>query len=142
MGLKEFRWTEVIQFVNHMIPLLMWKNWHWFSSNRPTGRIRSSSRIVCVCVCVCVCLFVPFHVVYFEAYFAPTSQSRMSKVFRDSESLGKSAGKKRFQNWTFLLWSGLKSPRKKSFFFVLILPYKTWWKPRFPWIKDIWSKGI
>ena len=21
---------------------------------------------------------------------------------------------------------------KKSFFFVLILPYKTWWKPRFP----------
>ena len=26
--------------------------------------------------------------------------------------------------------SGLKSPRKKKFFFVLILPYKTWWKPR------------
>ena len=24
---------------------------------------------------------VPFHVVYFEAYFAPTSQSRMSKNF-------------------------------------------------------------
>ena len=37
--------------------------------------------------------YVPFHVVYFEAYFAPTSQSRMSKVFRDSESLGKSAEK-------------------------------------------------
>ena len=30
MGLKEFRWTKVIQFVNHMIPLLMWNNWHWF----------------------------------------------------------------------------------------------------------------
>ena len=29
MGLKEFRWTKVIQFVNHMIPLLMWNNWHW-----------------------------------------------------------------------------------------------------------------
>ena len=68
---------------------------HWqgsdevFSSNRPTGPIRSSSRIVCLCVC----LLSPFHVLDFEAYFAPTSRSRMSKVFRDSESLGKSAGK-------------------------------------------------
>ena len=33
-----------------------------------------------------VCMSVPFHVLYFEAYFAPTSQSRMSKNFRDSES--------------------------------------------------------
>ena len=64
-----------------------------FSSNRPTGPIRSSSCDVCLCVCVFVCLS-PFHVVDFEAYFAPTSQSRMSKIFRDSESLGKSAGKK------------------------------------------------
>ena len=30
MGLEEFRWSEVIQFVDHMIPLLMWNNWHWF----------------------------------------------------------------------------------------------------------------
>ena len=44
-----------------------------FSSNRPTGQIRSSSRDVRVSVCLSVCLFdVPFHVVYFEAYFAPT----------------------------------------------------------------------
>ena len=42
----------------------------------------------------------PFHVLDFEAYFAPTSRSRMSKNFRDSESLGKSAGKKWSQNWT------------------------------------------
>ena len=32
MGLKEFRGTEVIQFVNHMILLLMWNYWHWFLS--------------------------------------------------------------------------------------------------------------
>ena len=69
-------------------------------------------------VCMYVCMFVPFHVVYFEAYFAPTSRSWMSKNFRDSESLGKSAGKKWSQNWTFLLGSGLKSPRtKKKFIF-------------------------
>ena len=42
----------------------------------------------------------------------------MSKIFRDSESLGKSAGKKGSQNGTFLLESGLKSPRKKSLFFA------------------------
>ena len=87
---------------------------------------------VAISVCLCVSLFDdPFHVVYFEAYFAPTSQSRMSKIFRDLESLGKSARKKWSKNGTFLLGSGLKSPRKKSFFFLLILPYKTWWKPRF-----------
>ena len=33
-----------------------------------------------------------------EAYFAPTSQSRMSKNFRDSESLWKSSIKKCSQN--------------------------------------------
>ena len=41
-----------------------------------------------------VCVFdVPFHVVYFEAYFAPTSRSQMSKIFRYSESLGKKCRK-------------------------------------------------
>ena len=45
-----------------------------------------------------VCQFVPFHVLDFEAYFAPTSRSGMSKLFRDSEYLGKSAGKKWSQN--------------------------------------------
>ena len=60
-----------------------------FSLNWPTGPIQSSSRDVRVSVCL---FDVPFCVVYFEAYFAPTSRSRMSKNFRDSESLGESAG--------------------------------------------------
>ena len=67
----------------------------------------------------------------FKHLFAPTFWSRMSKIFRDSESLGKSIGKKWSQIETFLFGSGLKLPKKKSFFW-LILPYKTWWKPRFP----------
>ena len=41
-----------------------------FSSHRPNGPIRSSSRNVRVSVCLSD---VPFDVVYFEAYFAPTS---------------------------------------------------------------------
>ena len=61
-------------------------------------------------------IFFSFEVL-FNGLFAPTSQSRMSNIFRVSESLGKSNGKKWSNIWTFLLGSGLKSPRKKSFFF-------------------------
>ena len=53
----------------------------------------------------------------FNCLFAPTSWSRMSNIFRDSESLRKSNGQKWSNIWTFLLGSGLKSPRKKMFFF-------------------------
>ena len=48
--------------------------------------------------------------------FAPTSQSRMSRIFRDSESLGKSNGKKLSQIWKLLLIKVVKSPRKKCLF--------------------------
>ena len=49
----------------------------------------------------------------------------MSNIFEDSESLGKSIGKKWSNIWTFFFGSGLKSPRKKKFFFWLILPWST-----------------
>ena len=55
--------------------------------------------------------------VFFNGIFDPTSRSRMSNIFRDSESSGKSNGKKWSNIWTFLFRSGLKSPRKKKFFF-------------------------
>ena len=42
---------------------------------------------------------------------------RMSNIFRDSESLGKSNGKKWSQVWTFLFENCLKSPQKKKVFF-------------------------
>ena len=69
--------------------------------------------VVAMSVCLSVCLS-PFHVLDFEAYFAPTSQSWMSKKIWDLESLGKSAGEKWYQNWTFMLGSDLKLPRKKK----------------------------
>ena len=47
---------------------------------------------VCVSVCLSVCLFT--FEVPFKRLFAPTSRSRMSKILGDSESLGKSNGKK------------------------------------------------
>ena len=50
--------------------------------------------------------------------FAPIFKSWMSNIFRDSESLGKSNGKKWSNIWLFLFGSSLKSPRKKKFFFA------------------------
>ena len=61
----------------------------------------------------------------FNNLFAPTSRSPMSKLFRVSESLGKSNGKKWSQIWKLLLIKGVKSPRKKKFFtdFFLFVHY-------------------
>ena len=101
-----------------------------FSKHRPFGPMLSISRFVRPSVCLIVRLFT--FEVPFNGLLAPTSRSRMSNIFRDSESLGKSNEKKWSHIWTFLFGSGLKSPRKKKFVFLLILPYKTWWKPRFP----------
>ena len=46
------------------------------------------------CLSVCLSVFVFTFKVPFKRLFAPTSQNRMSNIFRDSESLGKSNGKK------------------------------------------------
>ena len=62
------------------------------------GPLADSFYRVTMSVVVCVRVFVPFHVLDFEAYFAPSSRSRMSNIFRYSEFLGKSDGKKWSQN--------------------------------------------
>ena len=63
-----------------------------FSKHRPSGPMLSISQNVRLCVCLFVCLFT--FEVPFNGLFAPTSRSRMSNIFRDSESLGNSNGKK------------------------------------------------
>ena len=114
-----------------------------FSKYRPSGPMLSISRNVrlsvrpSVCPSVCLSVRVFTFEVPLKRLFAPTSQSQMSNIFRDSESFGKSNAKKWSQIWTFLFESCLKSPHKKKVFFLLILPDKTWWKPRF-----LWSKGL
>ena len=62
-----------------------------------------------MCVCFFVCLS-PFHVSFLRPILRPLPKVGCPKFFRYSESLGKSAGKKWSQNWTFLLGSGLKLP--------------------------------
>ena len=125
---------------------------HRFLQNRPSGPILSLSLNVrpCVCpsvhlfifkasalwadafyklICPSVCVFVRLFVcpftfkVPFKRLFAPTSKSRMSSIFRDSESLGKNNGKKWSQIWTFLFENCLKSPRKILIFFLTFFFY-------------------
>ena len=66
-----------------------------FSKHRPSGPMLSISRNVRLSVRLCVRLSIcPFTFeVPFKRLFAPTSQSQMSNIFRDSESLGKGNGK-------------------------------------------------
>ena len=98
-----------------------------FSNDLASGPMLSISQNVRLSVrpsvCPSVCVFIVE--VPFKRLFAPTSRSRMSNIFRDSESL-ESNGKKWSQIGTFLFGSGLKLQCKKSLFFWMILPYKTW----------------
>ena len=64
-----------------------------FQSIGPLGRCFLKVKMsVCLSVCVFFCLFT-FEVPC-NGLFDPTSRSRMSNIFRDLESLGKSNGKK------------------------------------------------
>ena len=77
---------------------------------------KSQCPSVCPSVRLSVCLFT--FEVPFNRLLAPTSQSWMSNIFRDSESLGKSNGMKWSNIWTFWFENGLISPHKKKFFFA------------------------
>ena len=97
-----------------------------------------------ICVCVCVFTFeVPFN-----GLFAPTSRSPMSKLYRYSESLTKSNGKKWSQIWNFLLEIVYNCHGKKKFFmdfFLLICSLRlTVLLPPLPKVQcpkflDIWN---
>ena len=69
----------------------------------------------------------------FKHLFALIYQSQMSTIFRDSESLGKSNGKKWSHIWNFSLKVVLKSPRQKRFFFfgkfTFEVPFKRLFAP-------------
>ena len=84
------------------------------------------------CLSACPSVYVFTFEVLLKRLFVPTSQSQMSNIFRDSESLRKSNGKKWSQIRTFVFGSGLKLPRKKSLFFCGFCLTKHGGKPHFP----------
>ena len=111
-----------------------------FSKHWPSGPMLSISRNVRLSVCPSVRVFT--FEVPFKHIFAPISWSRMSKIFRDSESLGKINGKKWSQIWTFLFESCLKLRRKKKSFLCWFCLTKHGGNHASRWIRDLWSKGI
>ena len=120
-GPKSLRDQSLSRVFHKCFTEILPRNIEWFtyfSKHRPSGPMLSISwnvRLsVRVSVCLSVCVFT--FEVPFNGLFAPTSWSWMSNIFRDSESLGKSSGKKWSQIWTFLFENCLKSPRKKTFF--------------------------
>ena len=99
----------------------------------------SKSQNVRLSVCPCVCVFT--FEVPFKRLFAPTSRSRMSNIFRDSESLGKVMERSalRFEHFCLKI---VKNRRAKKVFFLRILPTKDGGNHAFRWIRDLWSKGV
>ena len=102
--------------------------WHNILSNGLLVRIfwhlsRNVFMCVCLCVCVSVCVSVHFLYVPFKRPSAPTSQNRMSKMFRDFESLGKSNGKMRFHILKVLFINAVKLLRQHFFLSVQLFWY-------------------
>ena len=87
---------------------------------------------------VCVCSLLRYRL----NVFCPHIPMSDVQIFRDSESLGKSNGKKCSQILTFLFASGLKSPRKKSLFFCGFCRTKHVENHPSRWMRDLWTKGI
>ena len=108
-----------------------------FSKLWPSGRCFP---YVCLCVSVFVCVFT--FEVPFKRPFASISRSRMSKVFGDSQLLGKSNGKKWSQIWKLLLKKGVKLRRTKKLAFCSFSIAKHGRHHAPWWIRDLWSKGI
>ena len=74
----------------------------------------SMSQFFRPCVRLFVCMFT-FELLL-KRILVPTSQSRMSNIFGDLESLWKINGKKWSHNYKKVLIMGVKLPRKKKFF--------------------------
>ena len=100
-------------------------------------------KLKCPSLCPSVCPSVPLFTfeVPFNGLFAPTSRSRMSNIFRDSEPLGKNNVKKWSNLWIFLFGSGVKLPHNFFVFFAFCLT-KHGGNHASRWIRDLWLKGV
>ena len=89
-----------------------------FSKHRHSWPMIYISQFVDMLMCFYVCLLFELPI---KRLFGPTSQSQMTKIFRDSESWRKSNGNKWSQIWKLLLKKGCKIATEKKFVFGRIL---------------------
>ena len=86
----------------------------------------------CPSVCPCVCLSVCSILRYRLNVFLPPLPKVGCPIFLEIQNpWGKVMDRSGLRLEHFCL-KIVKNRRAKKVFFVLILPYKTWWKPRFP----------
>ena len=89
----------------------------------------SISRNVCLSVCPCVCSLLRYHLIVFLPPFPEVG----CPIFLEIRNpWGKVMERNGLRLEHFCLKNVKNRHAKKSFFFLLILPYKTFWKPRFP----------
>ena len=121
----------------YMINAIPNPHFHWIC---PLGHF---DLVVAMSVCSLFLCVSPFHVLDFEAFFAPTSWSRMSKIFRDSESLGEKCWKVVVSDLIIFVgkWSKIAA-LKKSLFFADFAFTKHGGNHASRWIRDLWSMGI
>ena len=80
---------------------------------------------VCLCVCVSVCSLLRYNL---NIFWPPLPKVGCPIFLEIPNPFGKVV--ERISLIFFWKWS--KIAQKKKFFVWLTLPYKTWWKPRFP----------
>ena len=87
-----------------------------FSKHRPSGPMLSISRNVRLSVCMFVRLFVCSPLRYRLTVFLPPLPEVRCPIFLEIRNP----------------WGKVMERSRAIFLLLLILPYKTWWKPRFP----------
>ena len=101
-----------------------------FSSNRSTGPIRSSSRDVRVFLCFCVvCPLFMYQIL--RPILPPLPKVGFPKNLEIRNPWGKVLERSCLRIKHFC-WELVLNRQGEKVSFLLILPYKTWWKLRFP----------
>ena len=124
--------------------VLLWQPWNdssdffffLFSKHRPSGPMLSISRnvrlsvrpSVCPSVRLSVCSLLRYRL---NVFLFPLPEVGCPIFLEIQNPWGKVMERSGFR-FKHFVWKLSKIAAQKKVFFLLILPYKTWWKPRFP----------
>ena len=104
-----------------------------FSKHRPSGPMLSISQNVHMFVCVCVCLSVCSLLRYRLNVFLPPVPKVGCPIFLEIRNPWEKVMERSGPTFEhFSLERSKIAAQKQAFLLLLILPYKTRWKPRFP----------
>ena len=109
-----------------------WKLWDHFSKYRPSRPMLSISRNVRLSVCPSVCVSVCSLLRYRLNVFLPPLPEVGCPIFLEIRNPWGKVMERSGLIFEHFWLKIVKNFRTKKSFFLLILPYKTWWKPRFP----------